>query len=202
MKRTIVYLLLLTVLLWAFLSTFFSGLYVSAVPPLHQTTWTVSRPTVVRFGVYSVIGKPTVSAAFIEKVFSFYGSPAAGLGQTMYADGVHFGIDPVYALAFFLHEDGMGKTGWGAVNRSLGNTRCTPGYQCGGGYRAYATWSAGFWDWFTLIRVQYVNTWHLVTVDQIIPVYAPSSDGNDVQGYITVLKRSVDTWRAGIVEVR
>lgn len=202
MKRTIVYLVLLTVLLLVFLSTFSSGLRVSAVPSLRVATWTVSHPTVINLEVYSVVGKPTISAAFINRVFSAYGSPAVGLGQTMYADGVHFGIDPVYALAFFLHEDGMGKTGWGAVNRSLGNTRCTPGYQCRGGYRAYATWSAGFWDWFTLIRVQYVNAWHLLTVDQIIPVYAPSSDGNDVQGYITALKRSVDTWRAGIVEVR
>ncbi|HEU5382772.1 MAG TPA: hypothetical protein VFV38_45780, partial [Ktedonobacteraceae bacterium] len=186
----------LTVLLVWFLGQFSPKVRVSSV-----SSWSLARPTVVKLEAYSVVGKPTVSAAFLNRVLVAYGSPAAGLGQTMYNDGVHFGVDPVYALAFFLHEDGMGTTGWGAVNRSLGNTRCTPGYQCRGGYRAYASWAAGFWGWFNLIRVQYVNTWHLVTVDQIIPVYAPSSDGNNVRGYITAIKSAVDVWRSGRLEV-
>ena len=161
----------------------------------------VSVPTVVDLTGYPVVGKPTVSAAFLNRVLAFYRSPAAGLGQALYDDGVHFGIDPVYALAFFLHEDGMGTTGWGATNRSLGNTRCTAGYACRGGYRAYDTWSAGFWDWFSLIRVQYVNIWHKTTVDQIVPVYAPDSDGNNVVAYIAAIKHAVDIWRAGQLEV-
>jgi hypothetical protein len=35
------------------------------------------------------------------------------------------------------------------------------------------------------------------TVDQIIPVYAPNSDRNDVAGYSAAIKSAVDTWRAG-----
>lgn len=155
----------------------------------------------VREQTYELVGSPTISPAFINEVLRAYGSPAAGFGQTLYTDGIHFGIDPVYALAFFLHEDGMGTTGWGALNHSLGNTRCTAGYRCQGGYRAYANWSAGFWDWFELLRLQYINAWHLTTVDQIIPVYAPSSDGNDVRAYIGAIKQAVDTWRAGRVRV-
>lgn len=195
MKKTILVLALLTLAVLAYAASLSGGVRVSSA------SWSVSHPTMVDLETYVVMGKPTVSASFINQVLSAYSSPAAGLGQTMYADGVHFGIDPVYALAFFLHEDGLGTTGWGAVNHSLGNTRCTPGYQCRGGHRSYATWSAGFWDWFNLIRVQYVNTWHLTTVAQIIPVYAPGSDGNDEQGYITAIKRAVDAWRAGFVEV-
>jgi len=195
MKKACFYLAVLTALLVVFLATFSQGVRVSSA------SWVVTHPTVVNLETYAVVGKPTVSASFIDKVLSAYGSPAAGLGHDLYSDGVHSGIDPVYALAFFLHEDRMGTTGWGAVNHSLGNTRCTSGYQCRGGYRAYASWSAGFWDWFNLVRVQYVNAWHLVTVDQIIPVYAPGSDGNNVQGYIAALKAAVDAWRAGRLEV-
>jgi hypothetical protein len=149
----------------------------------------------------AVVGVPTVSAAFLDQVLAAYHSPAAGFGSALYADGVQFGIDPVYGLAFFLHEDGMGTTGWGAHNHSLGNIRCSTGYVCQGGYRCYPTWAAGFWDWFHLIRVLYLNTWHLVTVAQIIPVYAPSSDHNDVQGYIAAIQAAVDAWRAGRIEV-
>lgn len=195
MKKTVCVLALLTTLLIAFLTNLSSEVRVSSA------SLTASHPTVVNLDAYSVLGSPSVSVAFLNRVLSAYRSPTAGLGQTLYADGQHFGIDPVFALAFFMHEDSFGKTGWGAVNHSLGNTRCTAGYACQGGYRSYATWSAGFWDWFTLIRVQYVNIWHLSTVDQIIPVYAPSSDGNDVKGYIAAIKTAVDTWRSGRVEV-
>jgi hypothetical protein len=35
------------------------------------------------------------------------------------------------------------------------------------------------------------------TVDEIVPVYAPSSDRNDVAAYIAAIKHAVDTWRHG-----
>src|ERR1700719_786663 len=46
-------------------------------------------------GPYSVLGKPTITADFINRVLASYGSPAAGLGQQMYDLGVKYGIDPV-----------------------------------------------------------------------------------------------------------
>ena len=61
------------------------------------------------------------------------------------------------------------------------------------------SWEDGFAHWYELIRNLYVDEWHLVTVDQIIPVYAPASDGNDVAGYIQAVKQAVDTWRSGEV---
>jgi len=36
----------------------------------------------------------------------------------------------------------------------------------------------------------------LQTVTDVIPIYAPSIE-NDVQGYINVVTRLVDQWRAG-----
>jgi hypothetical protein len=130
-----------------------------------------------------------------------YHSPAAGQGHALYVDGVRYGIDPVFALAFFMHESSFGTAGVARVTHSLGNIRCTPGYpSCYEGYRAYATWQEGFLDWYQLIRNVYVNRWGLTTVDQIIPVYAPASE-NDVAAYIAAVKQAVDTWRAGQVIV-
>jgi hypothetical protein len=157
----------------------------------------------------SVVGSPTVTAAFIDRVLSAYGSPAAGTGQALYDDGVATGIDPVYALAFFLHEDSFGTTGWGAVNHSLGNSRCSGWSACHGGYRYYTTWEEGYRDWYHLILFGYVKgqvTDSIVghpcsTVEQIVSVYAPSSDGNNEAAYIAAVKRAVASWRAGRVQV-
>jgi hypothetical protein len=154
---------------------------------------------------YPVTGSPTISAAFIDRVLAAYGSPAAGTGQQLYDLGVQAGIDPVYALAFFLHEDSFGKTGIGAANHSLGNIRCSAGYACRDGFRSYASWTEGYRDWYALILNGYVRgqvTGSIVghdctTVGQVVPVYAPSRDHNNVAGYITAVEHAVDTWRCG-----
>ncbi len=146
-----------------------------------------------------IMGSPSLSAAFVDRVLAFYGSPAQGTGQALYEDSLEFGIDDAYALAFFQHESSFGEAGWGAVNRSLGNIRCTAGYACGGGYRAYGSWEEGFRDWYQLIRTMYVDQLGLTSVTQIIPVYAPSSDHNDESAYINAVESAVATWRAGRV---
>lgn len=150
---------------------------------------------------YSVVGKPSINAEFINRVLVLYNSPAAGKGQALYDDGVKYGIDPVYALAFFMHESRFGTTGVATFTHSLGNIRATTGYVQYEGYRMYRTWEEGFTDWYRLIAKQYVAQWGLSTVDQIVPVYAPSSDNNDVAAYIAAVKQAVDTWRSGSVEV-
>jgi hypothetical protein len=154
---------------------------------------------------YTVVGPPTITAEFIDRVLTAYGSPAAGTGQALYELGVQDGIDPVYALAFFLHEDSFGETGIGAANQSLGNIRCSAGYACKSGFRSYATWAEGYQDWYNLILYGYVRgqvtiplAGHVCsTVDEIVPVYAPSSDHNNVVAYIAAIKHAVDTWRRG-----
>ncbi len=163
-------------------------------------------------GPYSVLGKPTISAAFINEVLATYHSPTAGMGQDLYNLGVQYGIDPVYPLAFFMHESQFGTTGEARTTLSLGNSRCIPdrpcvntaGTACQTGQSCYAkmySWQDGFEQWYKLIRNLYVAQWGLVTVDQIIPKYAPNSDGNDEASYIAALKHTVDTWRAGVVVV-
>ena len=158
-------------------------------------------------GPYSVVGPNSLSVAFMNKVLAYYHSPAAGKAQALWDDGVKYGLDSAYALAFFMHESSFGTTGVARVTLSLSNMRCVPEYRCynvsgnDGGYSAFDTWEQGFEAWFKLIRNLYVAYWGRVTIDQIIPKYAPSSDGNNEAAYIASLKHTVDTWRAGIIQV-
>ncbi len=107
-----------------------------------------------------------------------YGSPAVGLGRALVADSQHFHIDDVYALAFFLHEIAFGTTGVARFTRSLGNIICSGYPTCFQGFRSYASWQVGAWDWFRLLTSEYLPR-GLSTVQAIVPVYAPASDGNN-----------------------
>jgi hypothetical protein len=149
----------------------------------------------------AITGSPTVSAAFINQVLAYYHSPAGGLGQSLYHLGVHYNINPTYALAFFMHESMFGTLGVARVTLSLGNIRCSTGYACLYGYRTYSSWASGFADWYRLIREVYIHQWHLTTIEQIVPTYAPSGDHNNVIGYITAVEQAVSTWQSGKVEV-
>jgi hypothetical protein len=144
---------------------------------------------------YTVTGKPSLSAAFVNQVLAQAHSPATGTGQALYDLSVKYTVDDIYALAFFEHESSFGTTGVARVTLSLGNIRCSDGYQCKSGYRAYKTWIIGYEDWYRLIRTLYVETWHLTTASKIIPVYAPSQDGNDVSAYIRAVEQAVDAWK-------
>ena len=153
-------------------------------------------------GPYSVVGKPSLTVDFMNRVLAYYHSPAAGKGQALYDDGIKYGLDPAYALAFFMHESLFGTTGVARVTLSLSNMRCVPEYRClqeNGGYAIFDTWEQSFEAWFKLIRNLYVGYWGRITVDQIIPKYAPNSDHNNEAGYIAALKRTIDTWHAGII---
>ncbi|HEX6484904.1 MAG TPA: glucosaminidase domain-containing protein [Ktedonobacteraceae bacterium] len=146
-----------------------------------------------------VRGIPTLSANFVNRVLVAAHSPAQGTGPALYDLSQHYGIDDAYALAFFEHESQFGTTGMAQRTHSLGNIRCSTGYQCTSGYRAYSSWVAGYADWYQLIHSLYINTWHLTTVEQIIPVYAPAGDGNDVPGYIAAIEQAVAHWHHGEV---
>ena len=175
---------------------------------VQQTNGPITPKVPLQTGPYSVLGKPSVSADFINRVLTANNSPAAGKGQNLYDLGMKYGIDPAFALAFFQHESSFGKAGEASTTLSLGNLRCIPdaacvnttGGQCQTGQSCYAsfpTWEAGFEAWYKLIRNLYVAVWGLTTVDQIIPKYAPEADNNNEVAYINALKRELDAWHAG-----
>jgi Mannosyl-glycoprotein endo-beta-N-acetylglucosaminidase len=159
------------------------------------------RNPITHLQAYVLPVKPSVSADFINQILDYYHSPAAGKGQALYNDGLKYGIDPVYAMAFFMQESTFGTQGVATVTHSLGNIRANAGDPQYQGYRMYPTWEAGFEDWYQLMAHQYIQKWKLTTVDQIIPVYAPGSDNNDVTTYISNIKNAVDVWHSGTVGV-
>jgi Mannosyl-glycoprotein endo-beta-N-acetylglucosaminidase len=171
------------------------------------STWENSKgplPTtkpITHGGPYSVMGKPTITAAFINEVLAAYHSPAAGTGQALYDLGVKYGIDPAFALAFFMHESTFGKYGMATITLSLGNMRCIPNYPCINNYAGFSSWQQGYEEWYKLIRNLYVAVWGKTTVAQIIPTYAPASDNNNEAAYIASVEHSIDTWHAGQIMV-
>ena len=144
---------------------------------------------------HDITGGPSVSVGLIESVLAQYGSPAVGHGQSLYDLGLKYGVNPAYALAFFVHESGCGTKGVARFTHSIGNIRWTEGYDNYEGYRSYGSWEQGMDDWYRLITELYIGGWHLRTVDAIVPVYAPSGDNNNPPGYIAAVKDMVDSWR-------
>ncbi len=145
----------------------------------------------------NVLSAPSITPDRINQVLSQYHSPAAGVGQTMYDLGKQYGIDPAFALAFFIHESSAGTQGVAATTKSIGNIRVTPGYDSYQGFRKYATWEAGIEDWYKLIKNLYIDGWHLNTLQTIVPKYAPSADHNDPIAYINQVHNLVAGWRSG-----
>ena len=142
----------------------------------------------------SVVGGPSISAQKIDAILSSAGSPAAGSGQVFYNDSLTYGVDDSVALAFFHHESGYGTQGAATQTMNMGNIRCTDGYSCIGGFRAYPSWQAGINDWYQLIKNEYVNK-GATTVESIIPIYAPASDNNSPTTYIAAVQSDVNAWR-------
>lgn len=157
------------------------------------------NPPAVAPGAHSVEGKPSITVAKIEQVLKQYNSPAVGSGQAMYDLGVKYGIDPAYALAFFVHESTAGTKGIAVNTKSIGNIRQTAnsGYDAYEGFRKYPTWEVGMEDWYKLIRNLYIQGWNLRTVETIVPKYAPAADRNNPPSYINQVNQMVEGWRSG-----
>jgi len=157
-------------------------------------------------GSHAVAGRPTMSAEQIDRILTKHHSPFAGRGKTIYALGLKHGIDPAYAMAFWLHESGFGTLGWAKTTKNPGNIR-GPGR---GGWTYFDDWDDGMEAWFRLIKRSYVDGGlnftnpegftcsrkkPCLTVEQILPVYAPSSDGNNVARYVASVNGAVENWR-------
>lgn len=152
-------------------------------------------------GQHSILGAPTISAEVIDRVLASYGSPAAGTGAVWVALGQQYGIDPAFALAFFIHESSAGTNpGWagikpdGNTTHNIGNIICAGYRTCFGRFRDYASWEEGIEDWYRLISREYVGDRGISTIEQIIPIYAPAFE-NNVPAYVQGVLTMVDGWR-------
>jgi hypothetical protein len=158
-------------------------------------------------GENPVVGAPSISADVIDAVLAAYGSPAQGTGKVWFELGKHYGIDPAYALAFFIHESSAGtNSGWaglkpgGGSTHNVGNIICAGYPTCFGRFRDYGSWEEGIEDWYKLIKREYIEGRGVMTVEQIIPIYAPASDNNNVPNYVQTVVDLVNGWRQGVIQ--
>jgi len=152
-------------------------------------------------GEHSVVGEPSVTADDIDIVLAQYNSPAQGTGKIWIELGRKYGIDPAYALAFFIHESSAGTNPqWdglkpdGSTTHNIGNISCAGYPRCLGRWRDYSSWDEGIEDWYRVIRDEYVQGRGIQTVEQIMPLYAPAFE-NDVDAYVQTVVTLVDGWR-------
>src|SRR5258708_30380637 len=69
---------------------------------------------------YPVMGTPTISAAFMNRVLAAYGSPAAGTGPQPSVFAVAFGVYPGHRLSLLVREDRCRLFGCGSGSQQLG----------------------------------------------------------------------------------
>ncbi len=158
-----------------------------------------------------ITGPPTISNETIKRILESASSPAVIAYQAFYDFGVQYDIDPAFALAFFRHESNYGTSNnWVGKpsiclpnsSNNIGNIKytqsCTNNYGATNckGFCHYPTWEKGIEAWYSLIK----NSNHYVaggreTIAEILPVYAPSSDNNNIPEYITAVSDSVSSYR-------
>jgi hypothetical protein len=156
-------------------------------------------PVVVNPGGYNPLGPVSISRATFKAFLQEMNSPALPEADNMYSACVQNNCDPAVLVAFFEHESSGGRQGVAAITKSIGNIRCTTGYTCyttdgNGSFRQYASWTEGAKDWVQLLTM-YKNDWKLLTLEEIIPHYAPQADHNDEASYIAAVKGRVDDLR-------
>lgn len=146
------------------------------------------------------LSPPRASLDTLRSAMTRAYSPAALYAASLYAVPVKYGIDPAVAWAFAEHEHQfftnpkavtvIAGRNWGALRTSQGGA-----YKQEGGFAWYRTYEAGLDDWCKLITRYYVGR-GLDTVEECIPVYAPSTDRNKPVAYIAYVLRRVAEWQA------
>lgn len=152
---------------------------------------------------YRVKGVPPdmTEAAFIRALWEG-GSPVGPMeAQSVYSYCLSRQVSPAWLLAVFRHESSMGTKGTATITHSWGNTRepsfgvpslgTVPGRS--GVFSRYANWADGGVS--TVARIcdhkPYANAF---TVREIIPIWAPSTDGNNVENYIAKVLADIERW--------
>jgi hypothetical protein len=148
-----------------------------------------------------VVGvKPRISETGFRRLLEQRGSPAAPEAVQAYRAIVSLGVDPLFALAIFWYESRFGTIGIvptydlknpGAIRSSrtgVGEIVQIPGR---GPFVRYPSWTEGFRDLaWRLVEPTFVYAQRGArTVQTIIPLWAPASDGNQPEAYIAAVLR-------------
>ena len=143
-------------------------------------------------------GPPRITKGKFREVLQAYGSPVTGQAESLYDVITSYDLDPAIALAFFIRESGAGTAvgycdGQNSLNNlNWGNARGDGNGACG--FQRFPSWKAGLEYWCKIMSRDYVNR-GLDRMEKAIPVYAPSSDGNNVSEYLDNMYRLVYRWQ-------
>ena len=154
---------------------------------------------------YAMSGPPTISKSVFHDALVHHASPAivdfeklqinSAMAEVYYDIPVAFTLDPNVALAFFLHESGMGKEGYAAHTLNWGNLREGQGQIKNDGAMAYYSWwGQGLYDWCRLIKESGLYLPSHNTVSKVTPVYAPSADQNSPAQYADAVNQQCALW--------
>lgn len=141
---------------------------------------------------------PRISLDRFDEILALANSPAAPDAALAYRMVAAYAVDPLFALAVFHHESNFGRAGICTTydTRSPGNTRSTrtgigePISTERGTFVRYPSWPEGFRDLaFRLIDPAFVYRQHQRrTIAEIVPTWAPTSDGNAPDAYIRAVE--------------
>ncbi|HUY99087.1 MAG TPA: hypothetical protein VMU89_01960 [Thermomicrobiaceae bacterium] len=148
---------------------------------------------------------PRISRDTFIRILDDAGSPAVAEAGAGYDAVAAEGVDPCFALAVFHHESGYGKAGVTPTygTRSPGNTRTksTPDGELvtvpgKGQYVRHTSWIEGWRDLaHRLVSPSYPYAARgAITIEQIIPIWAPASDNNSPETYIAAVVTDMAAW--------
>ncbi len=155
----------------------------------------------------AVVAPPSASVGAIWRALWATGSPLANntprrdgrtYAEYVWDKGRQTGVDPAVVMGFFRMESHYGIEGIAVHTHSLSNARpigaqralCTND----GCYADESTWWAGINDIYALLRA-YADR-GLTTADTAIPVWAPSSDHNNIRAYRAAVGQTLRTLNA------
>jgi hypothetical protein len=153
--------------------------------------------------VTDIYGAPSCTFAAFLAHLRAHPSPALPDAADIWNLLVDAAVDPTFALAMFHHESSCGLAGRAVATRSWGNIRWRPQYETYArerglrdldGFVAYPDYAAGARHVVDHLRgLDGTNSYAgKVTIEQVIPTWAPAGDGNSPPDYIAAM---METYR-------
>lgn len=140
----------------------------------------------------NLYGPPSCAFAAFADHLARHPSPASSEARAIWDVLATRRVDPAVALGFFHHESGCGTAGRAVSTRSWGNLRYRPEYAAlaypvrdADGFAGYPTWTVGALHFAEHLLGRDGTDFYrgLVTVEQIVPKWAPAADGNAPRAY-------------------
>jgi hypothetical protein len=147
------------------------------------------------------LAQPTIDWPRLNHLLWEKNSPIYVESHEVFKALLEEGADPAVALAFAEYESTFGK--YAPVPYSTFNIRCngngepgkyTTGWTCIGGWRSYPNWATSVRDWAKLMRY-YQEQLNLSGLSEVLHLYAPYSDGNNVSYYYSVTSCRLEYYR-------